>query len=131
MGYRTHLNLRISGDDTILDGKAYPTDIYLLHNYSINKIYMEDIIPSYDEIDSDNFGQIFFYDEGYSQGELTVETFINIFNYSKSHRPEEYVNSYTTWEDVQNTLGDIHLKLMQWLDTGLITLDHYIEFEVY
>lgn len=130
MGYRTHLNLRIYGDDAILDGKAYPTNILLLHNYSINKIYMEDIIPPFDEIDPDNFGQIFFYDEGYSRGELTVETFINIFNYSKAH-PEEYVNVCTTREDVHNALGGIHLKLMQWIDAGLITPDHYIEFEVY
>ena len=131
MGYRTHLNLRIYGDDVILDGNTYSSYIMLLHNYSIDKIYMEDIMPLYDEIDLDNFGQIYFYDEGYTRGELTVETFINIFNYSKSQRPEEYVNVNTTWEDVQNTLGDIHLKLMQWIDAGLITLDHYIEFEVY
>lgn len=131
MGYRTHLNLRIYGDDVILDGKHYPTYIYLLHNYSIDKIYMEDIMPGYDEIDPDEFGYIFFYDEGYSRGELTVETFINIFNYSKAQRPEEPVNVATTWKDVCNTLEYVYIKLIQWIDTGLITTDHYIEFEVY
>lgn len=131
MGYRTHLNLRIYGDDVILDGNTYSSYIMLLHNYSINKIYMEDIMPRYDEIDPDKFGYIFFYDEGYSRGELTVETFINIFNYSKAQRPEEPVNVDTTWGDVCNTLEYVYIKLIQWLDAGLITHDHYIEFEVF
>lgn len=131
MGHGTYLNLKIHGDYVILNGSAYPTYIYLLHNYSIDKIYMEDITPSYDEIDPEDFGYLFFYDDSVMQGELLVKTFINIFNYSKSQRPEECVNLYNTWEDVYNKLHSVYLKLVQWLDEGLITHDYYIEFEVY
>lgn len=146
MGYRTHLNLHIQGENKLLvlrgkgqfeNGsveqivtKKFPTNILLLNNYCIGKYYFDELPESLKqkelEIESP---YIFTYESTNDFGEISVETLIAILK-KKNKINKETKNTNFEWyylDEDNELLNDLNF----WMSAGIITPHSIIKFEVY
>jgi hypothetical protein len=76
MGYRTHLTLRVPGQpQTVGTFKNMPTEVYLLSNYCIGKVYFNELPEELEQV-YDQYPEeysLFFRDDGESDdGEIHI-----------------------------------------------------------
>jgi hypothetical protein len=114
MGYRTHLTLTVPGQpQTVGTFKDMPTDVYLLQNYCIGKVYFNELPEELEQIHDEHPEEysIYFKDNGNSDdGEIQIGLLLAFCKRIKE-------------EQAGKTADEIAV-LPDWLDIGV---DHIMD----
>ena len=134
MGYRTYLNLKIPGEpQTIGTFKNMPTEIILIDNYCIGKIYFNELPEELEKVVED-YEHIapFFIREYTDDGEILVGLLLNIckrIQQEQKDKTENEIAELPGW--FATGVDPIVRRLKQALKENLIQTDDWVQFECY
>ena len=134
MGYRTHLNLKIPGEpQTIGTFKNMPTEIILIDNYCIGKIYFNDLPEELEKV-IENYEHMYplSIEEYTDDGEILVGLLLNMcerIQQEQKDRTENEIAGLPDWFDTG--FDPIARVLKQALEENLIQTDDWVQFECY
>lgn len=134
MGYRTHLNLKIPGEpQTIGTFKNMPTEVILIDNYCIGKIYFNRLPEELEKVVED-------YDHMYplstreytDDGEILVGLLLNICERIQQEQKDKTENEIAELPDWFATGFDSIARILkQALKENLIQEHDCVQFECY
>jgi len=134
MGYRTYLNLKIPGEpQTIGTFKNMPTEIILIDNYCIGKIYFNELPEELEKVIEDYETMYpLFIREYTDDGEILVGLLLNIFERIQQEQKDKTKNEIAELPDWFTTgINPIVRILKQALEENLIQTDDWVQFECY
>lgn len=134
MGYRTYLNLKISGEpQTVGTFKNMPTEVVLIDNYCIGKIYFNELPEELEKVVEDYETMYPLSIKEYTDdGEILVGLLLNIcerIQQEQKGKTENEIAELPDWFDTD--FDSIARILKQALEENLIQADGWVQFECY